>query len=312
MDTEKTQKFESFKKEVLVDSIKDAIIHDFEEGEFREFLIKLVVERGNIKQDIAQQLFDEAGCQKMKVAFTHPSMLEPINFEFFESMGDLTANKCIGWYLYRRFPDLQNNPQSAMYMCELKKKYISKKLFGPFSQKLGLDKFIRYKEIKYVEALTHEKKTVILNKSVYEDVFEAFCACLEDLIDTRVVIGCGYQIIYNIISTLMDEEVITLDIKELVDKKTQIKELMDRRNKAFGDVGPTYSYVQEEQSNGQKFWVTTLKLELQAHPNREYRGKLPLVVEFKSPATPNRNAGEFDTAGQALRWFESYGVRWSR
>ena len=311
METETTQKFATFKKEVLVDSVKTAVIHEIDLEEFKAFLIGLLFERGNVKKEISEKLFDEEGIQKIKIAFTHPSMLEPQSFEFFETMGDLTANKCIGWYIYRRFPDLQNNPQAAMYMCEMKKKYISKKLFGPFAEKLGLNKFIRYKEIQYVENITKDVKKVVLSKSVLEDVFEAFCACLEDLIDTRVVIGTGYSVIYNIISTLMDDEHIVLNIHDLVDKKTQIKEIMDRRLKAYGDKGPFYKY-EEHVTDGQKKWITTLELQLQNHPDRKYSGELPTTVKFVSEERQNRVEGEFETAAQALRWFESFGVKWYR
>jgi len=289
-------------RNILVKYLDKVTVHDFNQEEFKTFLINLLVTRGNVKQEIAEQLLDQDGLNRMKVAFTTASMLESTSLEFFESMGDLTVNKAIGWYMFRRFPEIQANPQAAMYMCELKKKYISKNLFAPFCKSLGLDKFIRYKEIKILEP-NNNIKTIILDKSMLEDVFEAFCACLEDLIDNRIVLNSGYGVVYNIITSLLDAIPISIDIDELVDKKTQIKELMDKR-RPLGDKGPIYKY----EKDGFK-WITTLELVLTTHPNGT---EGPEVIKFVSPPMTLKMEGEFNTAEQALKWFERYGVKWSR
>ena len=70
-------------------------------------------------------------------------------------------------------------------------------MFSNFCKKLGLDKYIRWKQLSVIEK--DEIKEIILNDSFFEDVFEAFCGALEDLIDTKFIVNSGFSIIYNII-----------------------------------------------------------------------------------------------------------------
>ncbi len=287
-----------FVKPVIKELLDSALVHKPNNSDFRQFLYKLFITRGNINPNIANDLLDEEGVERMKIAFTHSSMLAEQNSEYFETIGDRTGNKCIIWYLHRRFPELQNHPQASMYMTELKKKYEKKETLGRFAKKLRFYEYIHWRELIYVAQ--NFKRNVIMDNSMLEDCFESFCGVLEDMIDSRIEVGAGYQIVYNIIASLLDEEKISTDINILVDPKSQIKEVMDKRKKEFGD---DYKYENEK---GEKGWKSKLRLFFKQDPClRSGSSQTPLIKEFDSELN-NVKEAEFDVSKQALSWFQTH------
>jgi dsRNA-specific ribonuclease len=293
--------YPGFKKGVVKELLPLAKVHDINDNELKTFLINLLEFRGNVKREIAEQLFDEQGLKFIKQAFTHPSMLEYQNYEFYELLGDTSANKCILWYIYRRIPSLKNEDNPAMLMTELKKKYVSKKLFSPFCKTLGLHNFIRWKELSYMEL--DNIKTVLMDDSMYEDVFESFCGCLEDLIDTRIMPLTGIGVLYNIISTVMDGIEIITDLTELFDPKSQIKELLeDPKVSKYIEKQIVYNKL-KTQSNKKKVSLDLIFKEYPCKPSSELiekDGKLIKTIISNEHFTVQE--AEKDAAKKALNW----------
>lgn len=182
---------------------------------FRSLIVSLL-KRGKLKNDYILSITDERGMDMYSQVFTHNSVDRKKNYEYFEILGDSTINKGIVWYLYRKFPQL-NCPEGVKILSRLKISLVSKKSFSTFADKLGF--------WGYISASEQERRDK--KKSILEDVFEAFFAATEILIDTKIKLGAGYAICYNIITSLFDETEISLRYEDLFDAKTRLKEIFD-------------------------------------------------------------------------------------
>lgn len=144
-----------------------------------------------------------------------------------------------------------------------------------------------------------------MNDSMLEDTFEAFCGVLEDLIDSRIGIGVGYGVVYNIITSLLDEEYITTDLNKLVDVKTQVKELIE--NAAIKKFGSKVEY-NTYQDQTKKF-ITTLKISFISSPSEQYKGSL--TQQFSSYPQFKKIDAENEAAKMTLDWLKkNMGLRW--
>ncbi len=291
---EPTVKLYGFKYPVIQSSVSTAIVHKPDINKFRQFIFNLITERGNINESAAQSLLDEKGLERFKMAFTHSSIVGETSYEFFEMLGDRSVNKAIIWYMHRRFPEIEKNEKAAMYMTQLKIKYENKRNFGAWARKLYFEEYIQYTELSYVEG--KYIKRVRVNDSMLEDAFESFCGILEDLIDSRIGVGVGYGIVYNIVTSLLDEEYITTDLSQLVDVKTQIKELLENQEVKKNGSKYNYNTVQDE---SRKF-ITTFYLHFDNSPCDKYTGVINM--EFVSTPSFKKIDSENDVSRQVLKW----------
>ena len=193
------------------------------ERDFKNFIGKILKIIKLNKISIAK-LTDDESMQIWNQIFTHKSCDEHYNYEQWELMGDVTANKAIVWYFLRdRFPQLFN-PKGVKVVTRLKIRYVSKKAFSDFAKVLDFWPFISAEE----EVREKEMKPVL------EDVFEAFIAGLEFLIDKKFRKGVGYIACYTLIKKLFDKMDISLKYEELYDAITRLKETQDYWNSAVG------------------------------------------------------------------------------
>lgn len=181
---------------------------------FEDMLVR-VLKMGKIKQKYIDKLLEE-GLSIYEQIFTHPSIDETNNYEFYEIMGDATINKAVVWYISRRFPQL-NCPDGVKIIARLKINMVSKENFSKLAEKLGFWEYISATEqYRYSEM-----------KPILEDVFEAFFGATEQILDTHIKYGVGYAICYQILETLFNEIDISLNYNDLYDAKTRLKELFD-------------------------------------------------------------------------------------
>lgn len=302
-NNEETIKFKGLKNLVIKDSVEKAITHSPDDLAFKNFISSLMSKRGNINEETILKLLDDQGLERVKMSFTHSSMINEKNYEFFEMLGDRSVNKAIIWYMHRRFPEIETSEKAPMYMTELKKKYENKRNFGAWARKLGFEPFIRYRELSYVEGKNIKK--IRMNDSMLEDTFEAFCGVLEDLIDSRIGIGVGYGFVYNIITSLLDEEYITTDLNKLVDVKTQLKELIENAAvKKFGSKAESNTT-----QDASKKYITILKLSFTSSPSEQYKGIL--TQTFTSYPQYKLKDAENEASRMALDWLKkNMGLRW--
>jgi dsRNA-specific ribonuclease len=309
------QQKKSWKKNFIIDNKEEIKIIDPINSnikEFKDFLKNILITRGNVEQFLLDDLLDYNGLSQIISAFTHSSLTvlkpETTNYEFFENLGDLTVNKCVIWYTHRRFPDLKNDPNGVQTMAEYKKIAIEKSTFRDYSDELGFTKWIRYAAIPYKEK--DNIKYITLDSSMKEDVFESFFACLEDLIDGRILINTGYSICYNIISSLLDEKDINLNLETLKDSKTKLQEIFQKLKQpfpkyVFPEKGPYKGYVQFDLYN-----IDTRKIPKWIEHINDY-SKTTFKI-WSDDNIPIKKIAEKSAAEKALQFLDkTYGIFWS-
>ena len=186
-------------------------------GEDFKKLIRSVLKKSKLKKKYIDMLTDEDSMKSYSSAFTSDSVDEDNNYQVMEQLGDLTGNKFIVMYMYKRFPQLKCS-EGVKVVARLRINYGSKNSFAEFARKLGFWTFI---------SATNDLRQRKM-KSLLEDVFEAFLGTTEDILDTRTgTIGVGNAIVYSILSNIFDEIDISLKYEDLYDSKTRLKELFD-------------------------------------------------------------------------------------
>ena len=191
-----------------------------------ESLIRSVIKKGNLKPKYIDMLTDEKSMDAYATAFSAASADPDKNYEVFEQLGDLSGNKFIVSYAYRRFPQL-NCALGVQVVARLRIVYGSKAIFFKIAEDLGFWPYISAVETKHEKAGKKVKCRTKDKKDLLEDVFEAFLGATEFLIDTRIRQGAGYAIVYDILKGIFDDLDISLEYSALVDAKTRIKELFD-------------------------------------------------------------------------------------
>ena len=200
---------------------------------FKKMLETILVQRSKMAPKYIEKILSDEGLKVFDQAFTHATYDEVNNYEVYELLGDSTINKCVVWYLTRRFPQLKN-PAGVAIISKLKTDLVSKKTFCMLGDKLGL--------WEYVSCSEEVRKTNM--KKTLEDVFESFIGALEFLLD-GIREGCGYSFCYNIVTSLFDEINISLKYQDIYDAKTRLKELFDfQKGKTMNDM--KYNHVKGE------------------------------------------------------------------
>ncbi len=179
-------------------------------------LITDLLKRGNLRQKYIDSLTDQESMQQYDKAFTAPSANPEENYEIFEQLGDLSINKFIVWYAYRRFPQL-DCPAGVKVVARLRINYGSRQSFAEIADNLGFWDFIS----------ADEEDRMRKKKDILEDCMESFIGCTEFMLDKKYRPGVGYAIVYDILTSIFDEIPMSLKYNELYDAKTRIKELFD-------------------------------------------------------------------------------------
>ena len=186
-------------------------------------LVTSVLKRGIKKQKYLDILTDEQGMEVFSAAFTS-ELVDPLqNFQVLEQLGDLSANKFIVMYLYRRFPQLKC-AEGVKVAARLRINFGSKQSFFKIAEDLGFWEFI---------SATNDLRQRKM-KALLEDVFEAFLGAVETIFDDRVKMGLGYSVVYKILENIFDEISISLAYESLYDAKTRLKELFDLHGEKLG------------------------------------------------------------------------------
>ena len=197
---------------------------------FRKLIIS-VLEIGRIKSKYIDILTSNKNLEVYSMVFTSASANPDENYEVFEQIGDLSINKFIVSYMYRRFPQL-NCPQGVKIVARLRINYGSKDSLEKIADKLGFWNFIS----SSVEDRNRRRKHLL------EDVLEAFIGATEMLLDKEFRPGVGYAIVYDILKVIFNQINISLRYEDMYDAKTRLKELFDW-DKNLGDI--EYSVIEQ-------------------------------------------------------------------
>lgn len=191
-------------------------------GNFKNF-IKTILNKGGLRAKYINLLTSEDSMKIFSAVFTSESVDENENYQVYEQLGDLTGNKFIVWYMYRRFPQLKCT-KGVKIAARLRINYGAKQSFSEIARKLGFWKFITAtKDIR-------QRKM----KPLLEDVFEAFIGAIECILDDKIRIGIGYAIVYKILEAIFNDIPISLNYDDLYDSKTRLKELFDKFENKLG------------------------------------------------------------------------------
>lgn len=181
-------------------------------------LIYSVLDKSKMKKKYIDALLSESSLKQYSIAFTSAEYSKTDNYEYYEQLGDISANTFIVWYFHRRFPSLNNN-EGVSTVARLRINYGSKASFFPIADNLGFWPFI--------SATMYEREKD--RKDLLEDTFEAFLGCTQQLLDNMFVYGVGYAVIYDILANIFDNKfpVVSLKYEDLYDAKTRLKEIFD-------------------------------------------------------------------------------------
>jgi len=215
--------------------VMSSVIYNGTRGAPFKTLISGLMERGNLKDKYIDVLTNDDNMKKFSKAFTAASANSKENYEIYEQLGDVSANKFIVWYAYQRFPQLQC-PLGVKVVARLRINYGAKNSFAAIADKLGFWPFISAAEDGTDRSKFYRARH---KKDLLEDVFEAFVGCTEQILDQEYRPGVGYGVVYDILMSIFDKIDISLKFEDLYDAKTRMKEIFD----AFGDSLGSYKFI---------------------------------------------------------------------
>lgn len=186
-------------------------------------LIKEILKKSNIREKYINILTDENSMNIFSNVFTSDIVDPDNNYQVYEQLGDLSGNKFIVTYMYKRFPRLMCS-EGVKIVARLRINYGAKNSFADIGSMLGF-----WPYITATNDMRYRKK-----KALLEDVFEAFLGATEHILDNRVVEGLGYGVIYDILKNIFDDIDISLKYEDLYDAKTRLKELFDIHEDTLG------------------------------------------------------------------------------
>lgn len=193
-------------------------------------IVTNVLKKSKIKSTYIKLLTSVENMERYKSVFTSASV-DPINnYEVYEQLGDITANKFIVCYAYNRFPCLKNT-EGVKIVARLRINYGARASF----QKIGED--LKFWEI--ISATVEERSRK--KKDLLEDCFEAFIGCTECILDEKFMPGVGYNVVYSILESIFNNIPMHLSYNKLYDAKTRLKELFDMNHATIG----SWKFIEE-------------------------------------------------------------------
>jgi dsRNA-specific ribonuclease len=203
---------------------KDGIYFGSRGSEFTNLIIGFL-QKGQLRKRYIRLMTDEESIKVYSSAFTSDLVDENNNYQVLEQLGDLSINKFIVSYMYRRFPQLKC-AEGVKVVARLRINYGSTESLSEIARRLGFWNFIS------APCELRQRKM----KSLLEDCFEAIIGATESILDDRIRVGVGYAIVYEILSGIFDEMEISLKYEDLYDAKTRLKELFDMHEQSLGTV----------------------------------------------------------------------------
>lgn len=250
-------------------------------GDSFKALIAGLMARGNLKDKYIGILTSDRNMAKFGKAFTAASANSKENYEIYEQLGDVSANKFIVWYSYQRFPQL-NCPLGVKVVARLRINYGAKNSFAQIADSLGFWPYISAAEDGTDRSAKYRTRH---KKDLLEDVFEAFVGCTEQILDQEYRPGVGYGVVYDILASIFDKIPISLKFEDLIDAKTRMKEIFD----AFGDTIGSYQFIdtREEKTSPQgELYRMAVSHLYQVPP--DMKGRYGRAIKTSQGLVPNR------------------------
>lgn len=195
------------------------LIHGIRGNEFTTFL-KELFKKGDIKDKYLKCLSSKRSLVIFNQIFTHKSYDPNNNYEFYESLGDSTYGKILLWWFAKKYHKI-NRPEHSEIMGRIKIMYAARKTLHLIGEKMGL--------WKYISMNKSESSSI---KKITEDVVESLIAGIELILDREyMIVGVGYNAVYNILTYYLNELNIKISYDTLVDDITKLDFLRKQWNK---------------------------------------------------------------------------------
>jgi dsRNA-specific ribonuclease len=185
--------------------------------DFKIVLRKTLLLAKNLSHARIESILDsKSNMVEFSNAFTAASFDPENNYEYYEQLGDVSVNKFLVWYFYKRFPFLKCT-KGVKVIARLKINYCSRQSFYEIAEKLGFWKFIS----------ADETEKLSKRKDLLEDSLESFVGVTEHIFDNMYRPGIGFVVVTEILTSIFDGFHISLSYESLYDAKTRLKELYD-------------------------------------------------------------------------------------
>ena len=229
----------------------ETIYNGSRSDDFVMMLVK-VLKKGKLKREYLNKLLSPESLKQYHMAFTAKSADPTNNYERFEQIGDVTVNKFIVWYCYRRFPQLDCT-EGVKVVARLRINYGSKESLAKLGESLGFWSYISAREEGTERNMYYRNRNKL---DLLEDCFEAFVGCTEYLLDKYFRPGVGYAIVYDILEDVFKGVDMTLEYDKLYDAKTRLKETFDMFKTQIG----TWKFEETKVVNAEGFTTTHSQL----------------------------------------------------
>ena len=248
--------------------------HAIETSLLRDTLYKLLIERGNLRADVANSFLNLDVLEVYKQAFTHSSISKDKNYEVWETLGDGTMKGAIRLYSVRRFPEILVSDRAPETLTNIGQNYESKKSFSRVFDYLGFEQISAYREeLLHLHPQFQSTDRVygdfVLNElfiGIKEDIFEAFIGATNYLIDSKIQLGLGNAICYNILSSVLDEQEIEISVTASKDSVSKLNEIFNKSKLVYENVKgkklDTLHYYEHQYETDERTGKIRMKLDM--------------------------------------------------
>ena len=204
--------------------------------------IKKMASIGKIKEKYVNIMVDPDNIQYYVIAFVHKSYNKYNNYEIFEQLGDLSVNKFVVWYAYKKFPQI-NFPVGTAIAARIKITFGSKVKLGVIGRNLNFSEFI----------ITNPNSDVRVPsiEDLIEDTFEAFMGATEFIFEKCLMSHTGYSFVYKMLEGIFENPQYVSDFKLdysiLTDPVTILKEMVE--SPEFYNIYPQSLFPPENKLN---------------------------------------------------------------
>jgi len=194
--------------------------------DFINFIYNLLRFRCLLKEETVNKFFIEnkESMQLLRQAFIHKSFDVVTNYELLEFEGDVIVNAAVVEYIRNTYPNIV----SVKWNTRLKHILVSGKILSRMAIRNGFENYLLVDEELKERFDTFEDKWDCEDyQAAYEDTVEALCGAIMRILNKHTVKGVGYVSCYNLISSFLQEEKISLEYEDVFDAKSRLKELFD-------------------------------------------------------------------------------------
>jgi len=195
---------------------------------FDNFIYNILRYRCLLKEKTVNKFFIEnkESMQLLDQAFIHKSFDAVTNYELLEFRGDVILNACVVEYITDTYPKII----SVKWTTRLKHTLVSGKILARMAVRNGFEEFLQVSDELRERFNTFPDKWDCEDyQAAYEDTVEALCGAISQILNKHTARGVGYVACYNLISSFLKEEPISLEYEDVFDAKSRLKEVFDAK-----------------------------------------------------------------------------------